>query len=92
MAKVHEVGERYYWQRLYWHSESPPLIHRTTTQEIEWPYRHGACLVVRIPFTRVALVAGKWQGSKGEVEALLTAMQGRVTQGNKITDRQMEDY
>lgn len=92
MAKVHDIGSRFYWQRLYWHSEDPPLVHRTTTQEIERPYRHGTSLVVRLPFTKIALVLGKWISERGEVEALLTAMQGRVTKDNGILDHEMEEW
>ena len=92
MAKVHEVGKHFYWQRLYWHSDNPPLFHKTTTQEIERPYRHGTSLVVRVPFTKIALVMGKWRSIKGEVDALLTAMQGRVTKGNSIQELELEDW
>jgi hypothetical protein len=84
MAKVHDIGSRLYWQRLYWHSEDPPLIHRTTTQEIEPPYRNGRCLVLRVPFTKVAIVLGAWGSTMRESEALLSAVGGRVTKDNGI--------
>jgi hypothetical protein len=91
--KAHDIGERYYWQRLFWHTDDPPLVHRTTTQEIEHPYRYGTCVVVRMPLTKVALAVGKWRGEKREAEALLSAMQGRVHKTNDADESlAMEDW
>lgn len=92
MAKVHEVGSRIYWQKLYYHIDNPPLFDTTTTQEIEAPYRYGTCVVARVPFTRLAFILGKWRSEKREVEALLSAMGGRITLANGITDEELEDW
>lgn len=35
----------------YWHKKFLPIIEIGTTQETEFPYRKGKCLVFRVPFT-----------------------------------------
>lgn len=92
MAKVHEIGTRLYWQRLWYQIDTPPLFARSHTQEIEPPYRYGTCVVIRLPFTKIAVIVGKWRSHKREVEALLAAMGGRVTKDNGITDEELEDW
>lgn len=51
-----------------------PLSEKGHTQEIEHPYRTGQSVVVRVPFTRRALVIGKWTGEKYEEDALTGAI------------------
>jgi hypothetical protein len=92
MAHVTELGSRLYFQRLYWHSDSPPLLHLTVTQEIEAPFREGRCLVVRIPFTKRALVFGRWVGKRRQLDALLAATGGRITKDNGITAEELEEW
>ena len=92
MAKTHDLGSKFYWQRLYYHSENPPLFDTEETQEIEPPFRFGKCVVLRAPGSRIAIVIGHWKDERREVDALLTAMGGRVTEDNGITDEEMEDY
>lgn len=85
MAHIIDIGSRFYVQKLYWHVDQPPLVHKTHTTETEYPYRTGRCIVLRVPFRRVALVLGMWVGhSENEEEALLNAMDGRVTKDNGI--------
>lgn len=88
MAHITELGPAYF-QKLYWHTENPPLLHLDTTQETDRPYRTGRCLVVRLPFTRTALVLGVWTGRRKEFEALISAVGGRVIAGNSIS---ADDY
>jgi hypothetical protein len=92
MAKVHNIGPHLYWQRLYYHIDNPPLFDTETSQEIEHPFRYGECVVLRVPFSRMAFVLGVWKDEKREVDALLSAMGGRITLENGITDELMEDY
>jgi hypothetical protein len=92
MAKAHDLGQKFYWQKLYYHTENPPLFDTETTQEIEPPFRHGKCVVLRVPASKVAIVIGHWKDERREVDALLTAIGGTVTQENGITDEMMEDY
>jgi len=88
MAKAHDLGSHFYFQKLYYHTDNPPLFDTETTQEIEYPYRRGACLVTRVPFTKVALVIGHWREELSEKDALLAAMGGRVTKENNVEDEE----
>ena len=53
---------------VFWHGISypdwisVPLVNRSTTTEVEPPFRHGRCVIVRLPLTRRALVVGRWEG------------------------------
>lgn len=85
MAHITEMGP-FYAQKLYWHADGAPLLHLDTTHEIEPPYRTGKCLVVRMPFSRTAHVVGVWTGARGEKDALLAAVGGRVTSDNHAPD------
>lgn len=87
--KINDLGKHLYYQKLYWHTDKPPLFHRTTTTEIEWPFRHGKCLVVRAPFTKTAGAIGVWTGRHNETTALLSAMGARVVNDSGIN---LEDY
>ena len=56
-----------------------PVIEKGWTSEIEPPFRKGKCLVFRFPFTRPGLAIGIFGKSRlEEVEALLSAIEGRV--------------
>lgn len=52
-----------------------PFVERGTTREIEEPFRRGASIVARIPFTRQGLVVGRWSATAmTEDEALRQAI------------------
>lgn len=85
MAHITDIGPRFYAQRLYWHTDNPPLVHVTHTTETEPPFRLGRCLVLRAPFTKVALALGVWvDRAEDEESALLRSMDARVTRDNGI--------
>jgi hypothetical protein len=42
----------------YWHKKAFPIIEVGHTQEAEFPYRKGHCLVFRAPFTETGFYAG----------------------------------
>jgi len=44
----------------YWHRHLLPVIEVGTTQEVEYPYRKGKCLVFRVPFTHPGFYIGAW--------------------------------
>lgn len=44
-------GPLYGGQLNYWHRKFLPVVEIGTTQEVEYPYRKGKCLVLRVPFT-----------------------------------------
>lgn len=85
MAQTHDLG-RLFAQRLYYHSDNPPVFTVTRSQEIESPFRAGRCIVVRLPFTKSAVALGVWLATKPERTALLDAMSGRVVQDNEVDD------
>lgn len=83
MAHTTDIGAAFV-QRLYYHSDNPPLLALTGSQEIEPPYRSGRCLVVRLPFSTRAVAVGLWLRQRSEKDALLNAMSGRVVQDNDV--------
>lgn len=44
-------GPLYGGKLKYWHRKFLPVLEVGTTQEAEYPYRRGKCLVARVPFT-----------------------------------------
>lgn len=54
------------------------LFEKAESQETEVPFRRGAGFAVRFPFTRKAIVIGKWKKTGyTESEALTYAINGR---------------
>lgn len=89
MAQTHDLGPLFA-QRLYYHSEHPPLAAFTQSQEIEPPFRAGRCLVLRLPFSKSAVAVGVWLRAKTESSALMDAMGARVVRDNAVRD--MEEW
>lgn len=85
MAHITDLGPHFYAQKLWWHTENPPLAYVTHTTETEPPYRLGKCVVLRLPFTKRALALGAWVGeAEHEEDALLRSMDARVTRSNGV--------
>lgn len=91
MAHITEIGPKFYFQKLYYLDPPEggrrrhPLASTSFTTETEHPFRMGRCLVLRVPFTRIALACGVWvDHAEDEEEALLTAMQAWVLMDNGI--------
>ena len=83
---VHEPKE---FKNIYWHTLKYPvkpreLCERAETQEIDEPFRFGSGFALRIPFTRKAVVIGKWQQSYSESEALTYAIRGRYVGDDEL--------
>lgn len=74
MPQVHNIGEHMYLHTMKYPSRKFPITERGHTQEIEAPYRVGAGRVLRIPFSKRAVVIGKWQQAKDEQVALTDAI------------------
>jgi len=53
-------GALYGGKLQYWHNKFLPIIEVGTTQETEYPFRKGKCLVVRAPFTKPGFYFGLW--------------------------------
>jgi hypothetical protein len=49
---VKTFGSLYVGKLEYYHNKFLPILEIGSTQEIELPYRHGKCLVFRVPFTK----------------------------------------
>ena len=54
------------------------------TQEIETPYRGGHGWALRLPFTRQALVVGKWVKEYDEASGLTRAIVGRAMDKDEV--------
>lgn len=77
MPPTHQIGKTRFIQTMDYPSRKFPLIDKGYTQEIEWPYRKGDSLVLRMPFGRRALVVGKWVKTMDEQDALESAVGAR---------------
>ena len=77
------------FKNIYWHPLTYPvkpkeLFERAETQEIDPPFRGGAGWAIRLPFSRKALVVGKWKASYSESEALTYAIRGRYVSEDEL--------
>lgn len=52
------LGPLYGGTLRYWHKKFLPIVEVGSTQEVEYPYRKGKCLVFRAPFTERGYYAG----------------------------------
>lgn len=77
MANPRDVGP-FYWHPLVYPVKPPVLWERAETQEIDYPFRGGAGVSIRLPFTRLALVLGRWNAQYEEGVALTNAIRGRA--------------
>lgn len=76
MANPRDVGP-FYWHTLVYPVKPPILWEKAETQEIDFPFRGGVGVSLRLPFTRLALVVGHWKSSYDESQALTNAIRGR---------------
>jgi hypothetical protein len=77
LANPRTIGS-FYWHPLQYPVKPPVLWERAETQEIDMPFRGGVGISFRIPFTRLALVVGRWTSSYDEGQALTNAVKGRA--------------
>ena len=78
MAKVHDIGAQLFWHTLTYPSTEFPLLDRGITHEIDEPFRVGISKVIRLPFTKRALVVGHWKAQLSEGMALQNAIGARA--------------
>ena len=71
------IGPLYVTALKYPHRKPLPVVEKGWTNEIEEPFRKGSCLVLRLPFTKPALVVGWWGPEQEEDDALTAAIWGR---------------
>lgn len=83
MAKTRDVGPLF-WHPMVYPIKPPVLWERSETQEIDGKYRFGKGIVIRLPFTRLALVIGRWVAMYDESQALTIAIRGRAMDENEV--------
>jgi len=83
LANPRTVGSLY-WHTLVYPVKPPILWERAETQEIALPFRGGVGVSIRLPFTRLALVVGRWNSSYDESQALTNAIRGRYLPDEEI--------
>lgn len=83
MAKTRDVGN-YYWHILIYPVKPRVLAEKAETQEIDGLYRGGRGYAFRLPFTRKAIVIGKWGKSHSESDALTRAVNGRAMKQEEV--------
>lgn len=76
MANTHNVG-KFYWHTMVYPIKPPVLLDKAETQQIEEPYYGGKGWALRLPFTRLAIVVGKWTAAYSESVAFTRAINGR---------------
>lgn len=77
MAQTRDIGH-FYWHVLIYPVKPPVLWEKAETQEIDGKYREGVGIAMRVPFTRIAVVVGKWIKKHDERVALTRAINGRA--------------
>ena len=68
-----EIG-RLYVQGINYLNPRGPLAETGWSQETEYPYRAGKCIVFRIPRTKYGLAVGWWGEERDEAVALTDAI------------------
>jgi hypothetical protein len=77
LANPRDIGP-FYWHTLVYPVKPPILWEKAETQEIDFPFRGGVGVSIRLPFTRLAIVIGHWNSSYDESQALTNAVRGRA--------------
>lgn len=77
MAQVYDIGLKNYIQVLTYPSRKFPLYDHGVTREIDPPFRLGVSRVLRVPFSKKALVIGQWVSFLPETDALVSAIGAR---------------
>lgn len=94
MAKTRDVGN-FYWHTMLYPVKPPVILDRAETQEIDGKYRGGKGWAIRLPFTRLSIVIGKWTATFSESVALTRAINGRAIEESSFdwdTVRYGADY
>lgn len=73
MAETHDLGNLYV-TTVQFLDKASPWIDKGWSDETEEPYRHGKCLVFRVPLTRLGFAVGLWGPPGDEQETLSRAI------------------
>lgn len=77
MPQLHDIGRKHFVHTMAYPTKKFPILDRGETQEIEEPFRLGRSWVIRLPFSRSAVVFGHWVSEQDETEALRRAIKVR---------------
>jgi hypothetical protein len=88
MPITKEIGRLFTHRFTYPPGKHFPLIDLGSSQEIEYPFRSGRSLVVRIPFTRESVVLGIWGEPEDDPD---TALQKALRLWEEEEDVQEEE-
>lgn len=84
MARTHDIGYTY-WHTIVYGLKPKELFEKAESQEIEMPFRKGRGIAIRLPFTRLGLVVGRWKDTDfNESQALTYAVNGRGLTTNEV--------
>jgi len=83
MARTRDIGN-YYWHPMVYPIKPKVLFEKAETQEIDGQYRPGKGYCLRLPFTRLSIVFGKWGEPLEESLALTNAIVGRAMTKDEI--------
>lgn len=84
MAKTRDIGSSFFWHTMVYPVKPPVLWERSETQEIDGKYRFGVGWAIRLPFTRLSIVIGKWIKQYTESQALTVAIRGRAMTEDEV--------
>lgn len=82
MTEPRTVGTVFWHTIRYPDGLHVPLINRSTTTEVEPPFRTGKCRIFKVPLTNRALVLGRWSMRLSESSAYHHALGMRVLDDN----------
>ena len=84
MAKTKDIGKSFFWHVMIYPIKPPVLWERSETQEIDGLYRFGKGWAIRLPFTRLSIVIGRWIRRYSESQALTVAIKGRIMDEDEV--------
>ena len=83
MANPKDIGP-IFWHTMVYPVKPPVLLERSETQEIDGKFRFGHGVSIRLPFTRLSIVIGRWTKSFTESQALTNAIKGRAMDQDEV--------
>jgi len=84
MTEPHTVGTVFWHTIRYPDGLLIPLVNKSTTTEVEPPFRTGGCRIFRVPFTNRALVVGRWKTRLNESSVYQHALGMRILEDNGV--------
>jgi hypothetical protein len=83
MAKTRDIGPLY-WHFMVYPVKPPVLWEKAETQEIDGQFRFGSGFALRLPFTRLSIIIGRWVRQLSESQALTNAIKGRAMTEDEV--------